>query len=223
MAASSPSRSLLAVAAVVSTVAFIGLAVLGWGDARSFFAHPARLGATLVSVAATLAAVASPVTMSRGVRDDPADRRIFAPLVLGSLVLAWLPPWADRHGILTFDGDAVRWLGLALLAAGSVLRIWPIFVLGHRFSGFVAIQPGHELVTTGLYAVIRNPSYLGAVLVFFGWALLFRSGLGLLLGLPGGLLLVQRMDAEERLLESHFGDAYRAYRARTWRLVPGLY
>ena len=44
---------------------------------------------------------------------------------------------------------------------GGALRLWPVFVLGHRFSGLVAIQRGHTLVTTGVYSVIRHPSYLG--------------------------------------------------------------
>ena len=55
------------------------------------------------------------------------------------------------------DGDAIRWLGVALFAAGGMLRLWPVFVLGYRFSGLVAIQAGHRLVTTG---IIRHPSYL---------------------------------------------------------------
>ncbi len=50
----------------------------------------------------------------------------------------------------------------------SVLRIWPIFVLGRRFSGLVAIQPGHELVTDGVYRIIRHPSYLGMLILMFG-------------------------------------------------------
>ena len=48
---------------------------------------------------------------------------------------------------------------------GGALRIWPVFVLGRRFSGLVAIQPGHTLVTTGIYSVIRNPSYLGLLII----------------------------------------------------------
>jgi hypothetical protein len=54
-------------------------------------------------------------------------------------------------------------------------------VLGHRFSGLVAIQPGHALVTTGLYGVVRHPSYLGLLVNSLGWALAFRSGVGVLL------------------------------------------
>jgi len=37
------------------------------------------------------------------------------------------------------------------------------------------------------------------------------------------LPLVARMHSEERLLRSQFGDEYEAYRARTSRLIPGLY
>jgi len=37
------------------------------------------------------------------------------------------------------DGDAVRWLGVALFALGGAIRLWPVFVLGDRFSGLVAI------------------------------------------------------------------------------------
>ena len=40
-----------------------------------------------------------------------------------------------------------RYSGLALFTVGIVLRIAPVFVLGRRFSGLVAIQEGHELVT----------------------------------------------------------------------------
>ncbi|MCM3755760.1 hypothetical protein M3665_27965, partial [Bacillus licheniformis] len=55
------------------------------------------------------------------------------------------------------------------------------FVLGKRFSGLVAIQPGHTLVTGGIYSRIRNPSYLGLVVNSLGWALVFRSSVGVLL------------------------------------------
>ncbi len=98
-----------------------------------------------------------------------------------------------------------------------------MFVLGRRFSGLVAIQEGHELVTDGIYRWVRHPSYLGALVGFAGWVLVFRSLVGLLLLIPGAGALVTRMDAEEVLLASEFGARYAAYRARTWRLVPWVY
>jgi Isoprenylcysteine carboxyl methyltransferase (ICMT) family len=62
--------------------------------------------------------------------------------------------------------------------------------LGERFSALVAIQAGHELVTDGVYKVVRHPSYLGSLLAIAGWALLFRSAVGLLLVAAGWNLLV---------------------------------
>jgi protein-S-isoprenylcysteine O-methyltransferase Ste14 len=56
-----------------------------------------------------------------------------------------------------------------------------------------------------------------------GWALAFRSGIGLLLVVFMILPIVVRMNAEEALLRSQFGDEYDAYCARTARLIPGLY
>jgi protein-S-isoprenylcysteine O-methyltransferase Ste14 len=96
-------------------------------------------------------------------------------------------------------------------------------VLGRRFSGLVAIQEGHELLTKGLYRVIRHPSYLGLLLLVCGWALVFRSAIGLLVSLLLVPILVARMNSEEALLESEFGEPYRDYRRRTWRLLPYLY
>ena len=58
----------------------------------------------------------------------------------------------DRLDFLTFGGEGVRWIGVALYAVGGVLRLAPVFVLGRRFSGLVAIQPDHRLVTTGFMA-----------------------------------------------------------------------
>jgi protein-S-isoprenylcysteine O-methyltransferase Ste14 len=139
------------------------------------------------------------------------------------LLAAYLPAYTDREEIWTPDGDSIRWFGVALLAAGGALRLWPVFVLGRRFSGLVAIQPGHTLVTTGLYRVVRHPSYLGLLVNSLGWTLVFRSGVGVLLTALLISLLVARIRAEEALLRTQFGGEYDAYCARTWRLIPRLY
>jgi protein-S-isoprenylcysteine O-methyltransferase Ste14 len=117
----------------------------------------------------------------------------------------------------------MRWVGVVVCLAGGILRIWPVYVLRNRFSGLVAIQPGHTLETHGIYSVIRNPSYLGMLTTSLGWVLAFRSGVGVVLALSLIVPLVARMHAEERLLKEHFGAEYEAYFARTWRLVPWIY
>jgi protein-S-isoprenylcysteine O-methyltransferase Ste14 len=217
------SRPTLAFASVGGTLAYLGLAVLGWGGFGPFFSNPARIALVVATVAMVVAALFSSGNLSTGEREDRSNRWIIGALGLIGILSAWLPAYTDRKEFWTLDGDAVRWIGVALYAAGGALRLWPVFVLGRRFSGLVAIQPGHTLVTDGIYRVIRNPSYLGLLVLSLGWALAFRSGVGVLLVALNVPPLVARMNSEERLLRSQFGQEYEAYRARTWRLVPGLY
>jgi protein-S-isoprenylcysteine O-methyltransferase Ste14 len=91
------------------------------------------------------------------------------------------------------------------------------------FSGLVAIQPDHKLVTNGIYSIIRHPSYLGLIVNSLGWALAFRSGVGVLLTALTLVPILARIVAEERLLHAQFGAEYEAFRARTSRLIPRVW
>jgi protein-S-isoprenylcysteine O-methyltransferase Ste14 len=71
--------------------------------------------------------------------------------------------------------------------------------------------------------VIRHPSYLGLLLTALGWALGFRSGVGLLLVALMIPPLLVRIRAEERLLGSQFDGEYRNYASHTSGLLPGIY
>jgi protein-S-isoprenylcysteine O-methyltransferase Ste14 len=217
-----PKWAMLLITAASLTL-YTGLAVWGWGGWSAFMAHPARAGAVVAMAVISVAAMFTSGNISSGRREDTKNRWVLLPFLVLGFVLAWLPAYTDRHDIWTLDGDAVRYLGLALFVVGSVLRVGAVFVLGRRFSGLVAIQEGHELVTGGLYGVIRHPSYLGLLLSLFGWALIFRSAIGVLVSLLLLPPLVARLNSEEALLESEFGERYAAYRRRTWRLLPFLY
>ncbi|MGO1076290.1 methyltransferase family protein [Inquilinus sp. CA228] len=213
----------LALFAVLGTLVFLGLAVLGWGGFGAFFAHPARIALVAVTAVLTVASLFSGGNISPGEREDRGNRWVLIVFTVLGLLGAYVPAWTDRMELWTLDGDTVRWLGVVIFTLGGALRLWPVFVLGRRFSGLVAIQPGHTLVTGGIYGVIRNPSYLGLIVGALGWALAFRSGIGVVLALLNLVPLVARIRAEERLLADQFGAEYEAYRQRTWRLVPGLY
>jgi protein-S-isoprenylcysteine O-methyltransferase Ste14 len=216
-------KPISALATVVGTLAYLGLAILGWGGFAAFFSHPALVALVIVFFVLFGVALLSKSNLSPGVREDPADRWVLFAFWLIGLLAAYLPAYADRKGYWSIDAEAIRWLGVFLFAVGGALRIWPVFVLGHCFSGLVAIQPGHRLVTSGVYGVIRHPSYLGLLLESLGWALAFRSGIGLLLTALTMLLVLARIRAEESLLRSEFGGDYDVYRGRTWRLIPRVY
>ena len=161
--------------------------------------------------------------LSSGVREDRDNRWVLPAFGLLGLANGFLPAWGDRHGFSrsAATGCAGSAWRCSPSAAGCGCGRWS--ALGDRFSGLVAIQPGHRLVTDGVYRLIRHPSYLGLLIGSLGWSFAFRSGLGIIvtaLTLPP---LLARVNAEERLLQAHFGAEYDAYRARTWRMIPGLW
>lgn len=213
----------LAIITIVASFGYLGLAVLGFGGFAAFFSHSPLIALAVTGLVLAGAALFSGGNLSAGVREDRANRWVLVAFGLIGLLSAYLPAYTDWKEIWTIDGESIRWLGVVLFAAGGALRIWPAFVLGHRFSGLVAIQPGHTLVTTGVYGVVRHPSYLGLLVNALGWVLAFRSGIGVLLTALIIPPLVARIRAEEWLLRTQFGGEYDAYCRRTSRLIPGIY
>ena len=208
---------------VGSSALYFGLAVLGFGGLAPFFSHGALVALAAGFAVLVVVSLFSGGNVSPGVREDRGNRWVLWAISVLGLLGGYLPALSDRHEFWTMDGDALRWAGVALFDVGGALRLWPVFVLGKRFSGLVAIQPGHTLVTTGIFGLIRNPSYLGLLINSLGWGLAFRSGVGVVLT---GLIipvLIGRIRSEERLLQSEFGSQYEAYCKRTWRLVPWVY
>jgi protein-S-isoprenylcysteine O-methyltransferase Ste14 len=116
------------------------------------------------------------------------------------------------------------WLGIALIVIGMIIRATAILTLRRFFTVEVRIQESHELVDRGLYKTIRHPSYTGALVSFLGLGFAFGNWLSLALVLSGALIgFGYRIRVEEAALRNHFGDRYRAYAARTKRLIPGIY
>jgi len=165
-----------------------------------------------------------------GLADRKKDRQVRS--AGGKLVAASTVPglllahWAS---IFTFsripDGVSaglsvagVAGIGLALV--GLAVNFQATRTLG-RFFDRLAIQQGHQLITHGIYAVVRHPIYTSYLCLFFSVPLLTQSMWGgLAIGLVSAIWFGNRIPTEEAMLEETFGDAYRAYRSRTRRLIP---
>ena len=160
--------TLVALTGVAGTLVSLGLAILGWGGFRAFFSHPPLVVLSIALFVLTGFALFTRGNLNPGEREDRSNRWVLVAFAVIGLLNAYLPAYTDRRGWWTIDGDAIRWVGVALFIVGGALRLWPVFVLGHRFSGLVAIQPGHTLVTGGVYGVIRHPSYLGLLINSLG-------------------------------------------------------
>jgi len=209
--------------ALVATALDAALLALGLGGLRALVADPRAISLIVVwGVSGQILAWLRPVRGHDPVEVRP-DRGAMIALFLIPLLAPALAAWSERAGLWPLPGGT--WLhgaGIVLTAAGLAIRIVAMARLGSRFSPLVSIQRAHALETGGPYARVRHPGYLGAWLATLGAVLAFGTAPALLAPAAFLVLLEARARREERLLEQHFGDAWRAYRSRTGRLFPRL-
>jgi protein-S-isoprenylcysteine O-methyltransferase Ste14 len=116
------------------------------------------------------------------------------------------------------------WFGTAVFALALIGFYVTHRDLGRFWSVTLEIRQTHRLITTGIYRHVRHPMYAAFFLWAVAQALLLPNWIAGPAGLVGfGILFGLRVGREELMMEATFGDAYRAYAARTWRVVPGLF
>ncbi|HUJ14578.1 MAG TPA: isoprenylcysteine carboxylmethyltransferase family protein [Thermoanaerobaculia bacterium] len=116
------------------------------------------------------------------------------------------------------------WGGLALIPIGIAIRWTAIATLKRYFTVDVAIASDHKVIQSGLYHVVRHPSYAGSLLSSFGLGLAFCNWISFAVVVSFALAgIAYRISVEEDALTSALGDEYREYAARTKRLIPGIY
>ncbi len=81
-------------------------------------------------------------------------------------------------------------------------------------------RPPDQLVTTGPYAIVRNPMYLGHIIFLFGLALLTKSWLAWVLAAGTAWWFNGRVAGDEKRLRERFGEEYLAYQRNVGRWLP---
>jgi protein-S-isoprenylcysteine O-methyltransferase Ste14 len=115
-------------------------------------------------------------------------------------------------------------LGVALFSLGWILLTWAMLVNTH-FEATVRIQTDrdHHVVTTGPYAIVRHPGYVGASLWALGSPLIVGSAYGLIPAAITAGLLVLRTGLEDKTLQAELAG-YADYAQRVhYRLLPGIW
>src|SRR5271166_4933226 len=163
--------------------------------------------AYLVVIAATVVVRMRPAQKARGV-----EPRISA--LIGTLLLTVVVLFPRRE--LSLSADVVS---TVLTLAGSALAV---VVLTQLRGSFSIMAEARELVTAGVYRLVRHPLYLAEEIAAIGVVMQFFSPwTALILAVQFGFQL-RRMRNEEVILAETFPE-YLAYRERTVRILPGIY
>jgi protein-S-isoprenylcysteine O-methyltransferase len=152
------------------------------------------------------------------------DRFSLMLIVVGNLV-AWTVAVTFAYSAIgSMHSIALQLAGFVVMGIGIIVRSTAIAQLGRFHTPNVAVRADHQLMESGLYRYVRHPSYLGALIAFFGFSVALGNWLSVvvvLLVTPS--IYLYRIHEEETALNGAFGDVYRAYCRRTKCLIPGLY
>ncbi len=136
---------------------------------------------------------------------------------MGGVLVGLLIVHPGRYGAL--NCWAVKAASLLLVALGLGLRAWAVAFAGHHTRTNKIEAP--QLVTDGPYAHVRNPIYLGTIILGLGMVGFLGDPLLLpIYALTLAASFVGIIPAEERFLQCQFGEEYSRYRAAVRRLIP---
>jgi len=165
--------------------------------------------------------------ISRSVKET--ERQESAPsrlarllLIVGAAALLWLPsvPLPLLNERFLPLGAWSFWVGAAVTAGGLLFAVWARRHLGKNWSQAVTLKEGHELITSGPYALVRHPIYTGLLLAFAGCAVARGEWRGVLAVALVFVALWRKLKLEEKWMRVQFGESYEAYSRRVAALVP---
>ncbi len=168
------------------------------------------------------------VRVARGTAVDRSQDHGSLEVILRTQMLAGLVAFIVAF---TWGGAAIvasrvawYWIGVATILLGALLRRHCFRMLGGQFRGEVRVTTDDAIIDRGAYRWIRHPSYTAAFLLYLGIGLSLGNWASVaILEIVAAFAYGYRMRVEERALRSIHGERYRAYEARTRRLVPFLF
>jgi protein-S-isoprenylcysteine O-methyltransferase Ste14 len=118
-----------------------------------------------------------------------------------------------------YQSTMASWLGVVLCLAGLCMIAWSLVSFGRSFRVGIDADHPDALVTSGVFAVSRNPIYVAFALILLGQFLIFSNWI-LLVYLGAGIALFHRQVLrEETYLKEHYGAEYTEYCKRVRRYL----
>ena len=147
------------------------------------------------------------------------------PIFLGlTCLLVLRPPEVPATGVASIVAAGA---GSFLALGGLAVSLWAIYTTvcrGVILDAGHFVKEEHPLVTTGAYGFVRNPMYLGIILIWFGIAVAFQNAALLAAsGLYVAPVLWFYIRAEEEMMADEFGAEFAEYTRKVGRLLPKLH
>ena len=121
------------------------------------------------------------------------------------------------------DPEIRGWAGMILTFVSLSFMVWARLNIGRNWSGRVIIKEEHELITSGAYAVTRNPIYTGFLFALTGYAVAAGTVKGFAFVIIAFTAFLIKIKREEIVLSKHFGNAYDDYRRRVKKIIPMIW
>lgn len=162
-------------------------------------------------------------SFQRGESDRGSTTAIGATFGLALLTLL-IAPFLNWLGIGRLANETLAWVGIVVMLAGLLLRIWAARVLGAFYTRTLRTTTDQHLITQGPYHLIRHPGYLGMLLLWSGAGCATSNWItALIIIIPMVGAYWYRVRAEETMLAATLPQEYQSYASHTWRLIPFLY
>ena len=160
-------------------------------------------------------------------RDRFASLGIFLQM-FGYFLVFFQPPWQPfLPPIAALSGTAGIVFGLlvvSIAAASGWLIESAVRALGKQWALRARLVEGHQLITAGPYAYIRNPIYTGMLGMLIATGLATEHWMALIAAVViFAIGMVIRVRSEEKLLRAQFGEEFEDYARRVPAVLPGFY
>jgi protein-S-isoprenylcysteine O-methyltransferase Ste14 len=169
---------------------------------------------------------------SENPNQEPSKKaRFLSPWLAYPLALiVWeVVPWAislltHRYGWMTGYPGLWNLPGLILVLVGTIGLIWGLTLHSAQSPEGIEWELDRSyLLSRGLYAFSRHPMYLSELTLLLGWVIFYGSMAVLIAFVVWWVFFnYYAMPQEERVMEAHFGEAYREYKSKVPRWIGKL-
>jgi protein-S-isoprenylcysteine O-methyltransferase Ste14 len=122
---------------------------------------------------------------------------------------------------------AIHWpsiiTGINVIVLGWSISTFANRTIAENWSPSIDKTEDQELITKGIYGIIRHPLYLSGLLILIGTNVYFQNMWSWLVVLLAFAVTLYRMPIEDKQLETRFGEAFAAYKQTTKAILPYLW